>query len=162
MNEMVAHKRGDSGVENMADVLVNGQVMPEYMLIHEAVAYRGEIANTNTFKRFLDILITLCLFVFVFSWLFPIIAIIIKLTSKGNVFFKQERVSLNHRVIFLYKFRSMVVDSRDIDAHGKFFHLHLLLQILFCVKQVWMNYHNFGMFSKEICQLLAQDPILLH
>lgn len=46
--------------------------------------------------------------------LFPLmtlIALLIKLTSRGPVFYRQERVGLNGRTFTLYKFRSMVVDA---------------------------------------------------
>lgn len=46
----------------------------------------------------------------------PLIAaagIIIKLTSKGAVFFKQERCSLNGKKFSLYKFRTMVFDAES-------------------------------------------------
>ncbi len=52
------------------------------------------------------------------SWLFLTIALIIKLTSKGPVFFKQERIGI-HKVRFqVYKFRTMRTDTpKDIPTH---------------------------------------------
>ena len=41
------------------------------------------------------------------SWLTPIIAILIKLESKGPVFFKQSRNGFNYKEFDCYKFRSM-------------------------------------------------------
>lgn len=58
-------------------------------------------------KRAFDLLFSLLLFVGLFSWLFPIIAILIKLSSKGPVFFVQKRSGLNNRCFKCYKFRSM-------------------------------------------------------
>jgi putative colanic acid biosynthesis UDP-glucose lipid carrier transferase len=72
------------------------------------------------FKRFFDIIFTSLVFILVFSWLFPVLAFIIKLTSKGPVFFKQERWGLNNKKITCYKFRSMVKESNDVDAGGKY------------------------------------------
>ncbi len=109
-----------TATQSRVDVYSDEINFPEFLHIHQAVAFRAEMANTSAFKRILDILFTIFLFIFIFSWLFPIIAIILKITSKGPVFFKQERVSLNNKIIKLYKFRSMVVESRDIDAHGNF------------------------------------------
>ena len=94
--------------------------LPEFMHIHQAVAFRADIANSAFSKRFFDIIFTSLLFIFIFSWLFPLIAILIKITSRGPVFFKQQRIALNDQKIHCYKFRSMVVESRDIDHHGKF------------------------------------------
>jgi exopolysaccharide biosynthesis polyprenyl glycosylphosphotransferase len=51
--------------------------------------------------------------------LFPflvIIAMIIKLTSPGSVFFKQERVGLRGRKFYIYKFRTMVADAEKQKA----------------------------------------------
>ena len=41
------------------------------------------------------------------SWLTPIIAILIKMDSKGPVFFKQKRNGLDYKEFYCYKFRSM-------------------------------------------------------
>ena len=49
-----------------------------------------------------------------FSPLFIIIAIIIKFTSKGPVFFSQKRVGKYGREFDMYKFRSMVVNAEEL------------------------------------------------
>ena len=61
-------------------------------------------------KRIFDILFSLGVIVFVFSWLFPIVAMLIKLNSKGPVFFKQQRTGINNRTFTCYKFRTMTVN----------------------------------------------------
>ena len=58
-------------------------------------------------KRTFDIVFSLLLFLLVFSWLFPIIAVLVKLSSKGPVFFIQERSGQNNNSFYCYKFRSM-------------------------------------------------------
>lgn len=60
------------------------------------------------------------LFVFVFSWLWPLLALLVKLSSPGPVFFKQERWGVQNRPIVCYKFRSMVRESRDVDEKGTY------------------------------------------
>ena len=72
------------------------------------------------FKRVFDILLSAIVLVFILSWLIPIVSIIIKLSSKGPVFFKQERWGLNNKMILCYKFRSMVMESKDIDEEGSY------------------------------------------
>ena len=64
-------------------------------------------------KRLIDIT---CSFVgiLVLSPLFIIIAIIIKFTSKGPVFFSQKRVGRNGKEFDMYKFRSMVVNAEEL------------------------------------------------
>jgi len=69
------------------------------------------------FKRFLDILCSL-LAIIVFSPLYLIIAIIIKCTSKGPVFFKQDRVGENKKIFKILKFRTMRIDTpKDVPTH---------------------------------------------
>jgi len=63
-------------------------------------------------KRALDFSISL-IFIIIFSPLFIITALLIKLTSPGPVFFIQERMGLNKRRIRLYKFRTMVVNAEQ-------------------------------------------------
>ena len=58
-------------------------------------------------KRFFDVLFSVLVLLFVCSWLFPIIAILIKLDSKGNVFFKQKRFGYHDEVFNCIKFRTM-------------------------------------------------------
>src|SRR5580698_3773833 len=62
------------------------------------------------FKRSFDILFSLFIILFVFSWLYPILAILIKLESKGPVFFVQLRTGKNNQHFKCYKFRSMRVN----------------------------------------------------
>jgi len=64
-------------------------------------------------KRSFDILFSSFIILAVFSWLLPILAIIIKLTSKGPVFFKQKRTGLGNREFICWKFRSMTVNDNS-------------------------------------------------
>lgn len=69
------------------------------------------------FKRFFDILFSL-LAIIVFSPLYIIIAIIVKCTSKGPVFFKQERIGKNKKHFKILKFRTMRIDTpKDVPTH---------------------------------------------
>ncbi len=61
-------------------------------------------------KRLFDIVFSLA-FIIVFSPLYIIIALLIKLTSKGPVLFRQERVGLNNKTFKLLKFRTMYVQK---------------------------------------------------
>lgn len=58
-------------------------------------------------KHFLDVIIAIVL-LFLFSPIFIIIAILIKLESRGPIIFKQERLGYKGKVFKIYKFRSMV------------------------------------------------------
>lgn len=69
------------------------------------------------FKRFFDILLSL-LTIIVFSPLYIIIAIIVKCTSKGPIFFKQERIGKNKKRFKILKFRTMRIDTpKDVPTH---------------------------------------------
>ncbi|MFT5251945.1 MAG: putative colanic acid biosynthesis UDP-glucose lipid carrier transferase [Flavobacteriales bacterium] len=59
------------------------------------------------FKRTFDIVFSLLVIIGILSWLTPILAILIKLESKGAVFFKQGRPGINENEFNCYKFRSM-------------------------------------------------------
>jgi len=79
-----------------------------------------DFIDNRIYKRIFDIIFSVLIITLVFSWLFPIIALIIKFTSKGSVFFKQERWGLNNKVIICWKFRSMVASCSDVDENGKY------------------------------------------
>lgn len=61
-------------------------------------------------KRFFDILLSIAGLV-ILSPLFLLIAITIKLESKGPVFFRQERLGLHGKVFKIWKFRSMCLGA---------------------------------------------------
>ena len=71
-------------------------------------------------KRSFDTLFTSVLFVFVFSWLWPLIGLLIKIYSPGPVFFVQERWGRDNEKFITYKFRSMSVGNNDVDENGSF------------------------------------------
>lgn len=71
-------------------------------------------------KRLFDMLIAVVLFLGVFSWLWPLIAIAVKLDSRGPVFFKQERWGRKNKKIVCYKFRTMFSWSREVDSNGRY------------------------------------------
>lgn len=70
-------------------------------------------------KRAVDIAISAIFILFVMSWVTPILALLIKLTSKGPVFFIQKRTGLMGAEFNCYKFRTMYVnDEADIKQVG--------------------------------------------
>ncbi len=71
-------------------------------------------------KRTFDVSFSFLVIVLIFVWIYPLIALIIKLTSKGPVIFKQERWGINNRKFTAFKFRSMIVESLDTDKTGKY------------------------------------------
>lgn len=71
-------------------------------------------------KRAFDVLFSSLVIVFVLSWLYPLLAIIIKMQNKGPVLFKQLRSGRNDEPFWCYKFRSMKVnDASDLKQATK-------------------------------------------
>ena len=66
-------------------------------------------------KRIFDLLFSFFVILLVLSWLYPLFAIWIKLSSKGPVLFKQLRSGVNNEEFLCYKFRSMAI-SGDSDS----------------------------------------------
>ncbi|HVG14438.1 MAG TPA: undecaprenyl-phosphate glucose phosphotransferase [Chitinophagaceae bacterium] len=75
----------------------------------------NEVSNRIR-KRLYDILISSFVTIFILSWLVPLIALLIKLESKGPVFFLQKRSGKDNKPFTLIKFRSMHMTT---DAHVK-------------------------------------------
>ncbi|MEI8109549.1 MAG: undecaprenyl-phosphate glucose phosphotransferase [Chitinophagia bacterium] len=69
-------------------------------------------------KTVFDRLFSICFFAFIGWWFLPLIALAIKISSRGPIIFKQERWGLNNEKIICYKFRTMVAESSDIDENG--------------------------------------------
>jgi putative colanic acid biosynthesis UDP-glucose lipid carrier transferase len=71
-------------------------------------------------KHFFDVVFSLSIILLLLSWLTPLIALVIKLESKGPVFFKQRRNGLNYKEFYCYKFRSMRLNSKaDLEQVQK-------------------------------------------
>lgn len=66
-----------------------------------------------TAKRVFDFIMVIIFLLVIASWLFPIIALLIKLDSKGPVFYKQLRHGQNNVPFYCLKFRSMKFEQED-------------------------------------------------
>lgn len=64
----------------------------------------------QSFKRMFDVIVSL--FVLIgFSWLYIILIILVKSTSKGPAFYSHERIGWHGKPFFIHKFRSMWIDA---------------------------------------------------
>ena len=73
--------------------------------------------NYPELKRILDILLSVVI-IYLFFWLYAIIAIAIILEDGGAVLFKQKRVGKDKSYFYIYKFRTMKQDSpKDVPTH---------------------------------------------
>lgn len=94
-----------------------GTMVPDHEVIlpHEAITeVKLEKAVNRYIKRSVDILLGGFLALLILPWLIPLVAIIIKVESKGPVFFIQKRTGLNRKTFYCCKFRTMYVNE-DAD-----------------------------------------------
>ena len=78
-----------------------------------------EIFENRFLKRSIDLLFSFCVFIFIFSWLFPIIILLIRIESKGATIFKQNREGIHGEEFVCYKFRSMYKSELLDNGHTK-------------------------------------------
>ena len=92
--------------------------LPKEMQLEEVKPYYDSLQKKKVslfFKRLFDIVVSLILLI-ILSPLFLIIAIAIKLDSKGPVFFRQVRVTQYCKEFRIFKFRTMVNDAEKIGS----------------------------------------------
>ncbi len=70
-------------------------------------------------KRAFDIVFSSLVIVFFLSWMTPIIALLIKLNSRGPVFFKQKRAGKGNKPFDCFKFRTMIVHDSEFQQATK-------------------------------------------
>lgn len=63
-------------------------------------------------KRIFDVFVSSLVIIFILSWMFPLLAILIKLSSPGPVLFKQLRSGLADTPFYCFKFRTMRVNGQ--------------------------------------------------
>lgn len=76
---------------------------------------RGVLMYKKYGKRIVDILCALAAII-VFSWLYIIVAVLVRIKLGSPVLFKQKRPGLNSEIFTLYKFRTMTDEK---DENGK-------------------------------------------
>lgn len=75
--------------------------------------YPLDFFSNYILKRSFDLFFSVFVLLFICSWLFPIIAVLIKVSSKGPVFFVQKRYGFHEEVFFCLKFRTMVLNEHS-------------------------------------------------
>lgn len=101
-------------VPDIANSSIVNHLKISYMGGFAVLSHRNEPLEEieNRFKkRCFDIVFSSLVIVFILSWLYPIIGLIIKLQSPGPVLFKQLRSGKNNKSFVCYKFRSMKVNE---------------------------------------------------
>jgi putative colanic acid biosynthesis UDP-glucose lipid carrier transferase len=65
-------------------------------------------------KRAFDVFVSSLVILFILSWILPVIALLIKMDSRGPVFFFQKRTGKGGKLFTCYKLRTMIV-NREAD-----------------------------------------------
>jgi Undecaprenyl-phosphate glucose phosphotransferase len=88
--------------------------MPVISLLNEPL----ENIDSRIKKRFFDIIISFFVILFILSWLTPLLALFIKLSSPGPVFFIQKRSGRDNKPFWCFKFRSMRVNNESDERQA--------------------------------------------
>ena len=143
--EMITQKRYDellitspsklgSHIDSVIDIAENNglrvMVIPEYMKTFSeriSIDYFNDKPVINVryeplrylhnriLKRSFDLLFSSVVILLFYWWLHIIIGVLIKISSRGPVIFKQKRIGINSEEFFCYKFRTMVLDEKFHD-----------------------------------------------
>jgi len=108
-------KQADKLAERL-NIFTSVQKPPEVTVIRLKSAYPQEERYNRYIKRTFDLIFSCFVLFFILSWLYPLLAILIKLDSRGPVIFKQHRSGRDNKSFWCYKFRSMRVNS---DCHHR-------------------------------------------
>jgi putative colanic acid biosynthesis UDP-glucose lipid carrier transferase len=71
----------------------------------------NENYNYLIYKRIMDVLTSLVVILAIFPWLLPVLYVLIRMDSKGPVFFRQKRVGFLGKAFWCYKFRTMHIND---------------------------------------------------
>jgi putative colanic acid biosynthesis UDP-glucose lipid carrier transferase len=74
-----------------------------------------EEIHWKVLKRTFDIVFSFIFLVFIFSWLFPVIAFFLKKDSKGPVIFIQDRIGVKNKKFICYKFRTLQTEKQESE-----------------------------------------------
>ncbi len=97
-------------------IFINKPVIINYVRDLPVLSLRSEPLDDvgNRFKkRTLDVVVSALVCIFVLSWLVPLLGLLIKLESRGPIFFVQIRSGRNNKTFRCYKFRSMRVNKES-------------------------------------------------
>ena len=92
--------------------------LPDFMRTKEVRKYYNILVKKSAWfkaKRLLDIIVAFIMLV-VLSLPMLVIAVLIKLDSRGPVLFRQERITQYGKTFTIFKFRTMVVNASELGA----------------------------------------------
>ena len=89
-----------------------------YYLIYNIINCGDTMNRYEKNKRIFDILFSINLFIITLP-IYIVLPFMIKIDSKGPIFYKQERIGKNSKKFTIYKFRTMTIDTNEITRVGK-------------------------------------------
>jgi putative colanic acid biosynthesis UDP-glucose lipid carrier transferase len=82
-----------------------------------------EVALNDDFnkfvKRIFDVIFSLIIIIFILSWFSIILFILIKLESKGPLFYRHKRNGINYKEFYCYKYRSLTTTKEEKGTYVK-------------------------------------------
>lgn len=75
------------------------------------------LPQNTVLKRFVDVLLSLFVIIFILSWLTPLLYVFIKAESKGPLFYKHKRNGINYGEFTCFKFRSLRKEGNENRLH---------------------------------------------
>jgi exopolysaccharide biosynthesis polyprenyl glycosylphosphotransferase len=125
-------KQNSDFVERLYELILQGKTIIDFDKFYESITGKIPVSaigkiwflenlvekSKQTFekiKRWIDILLALILFL-PYLIITPFVALIIKMNSKGPVFYRQARVGRGEKIFQIIKFRSMVFDAEKNGA----------------------------------------------
>ena len=79
--------------------------------------------SSRLLKRSLDLVVASALLVFL-APIFLMVALIIKVDSRGPIFFRQSRMGSDEKIFGIYKFRTMLIDAEDRKPELRTLNIH--------------------------------------
>ena len=112
----IVNDLGDMGViikiiPDMYDIL-SGHVKMTSILGTPLIEIKNQIIPEwqISVKRFIDVVVSIIVLI-CFSWMYLLIGVMVRLGSKGSMFFKQERIGIHGKPFYIYKYRTMMLDA---------------------------------------------------
>lgn len=100
-------------VSNVSDFIDRGMVVDHLHHLSICSLRNDPLTDIGNrlIKRLFDVAVSLFATIFILSWLYPILGVLIKLSSPGPILFKQQRSGLGDLPFYCYKFRTMQKNS---------------------------------------------------
>lgn len=160
-NETVAYflRNGSAGIINSRKIISHFRTLPL------------DNGFNRILKRSADIICSLTVILTIFPWLFPVIAVIIKLNSRGPVFFLQKRNKRNGELFTCIKFRSMYKNAdadilpacrndKRITSVGRFLRTHYIDELPQFLNVLWGDMSLIGPRPHMVSDNLKFDALI--